>query len=347
MNKKAIAILTGCMLTVTAFTGCAQKQETADTAQKAETTEAEATVEITQDSGEPAEEETTVGIANPWEDITEEEANEIIPKLFKVPDDAQNPGWMKCEELGDPAKNISPLVQLSFKELDMEFTSRAQQGAPEDADIAGLYVEWTVGPEDVTLAGWDMSGKTYRSINDTGYVDLITWYDNELGISYALSVADKDLDGFDIQAVAEQMYKGGDTASGNSSEAPEETEASDGFYGAYLMASDRDKIDTADEWGVMNKIVYKATLKDDKLTACGSMDYRNSRDQDSITVSSDLTHVFTVDDNTAYQMLGGEDGPEVVSKEEFAGYLESLIDTGLFLEIEVNGGVVASASISS
>jgi hypothetical protein len=51
-----------------------------------------------------------------------------------------------------------------------------------------------------------MPGKVYRSINDSGYVDMITWYDMEIGISYSLSVAAKDLDGFDIQAVAEQMY---------------------------------------------------------------------------------------------------------------------------------------------
>ncbi|WP_292213581.1 hypothetical protein [Butyrivibrio sp.] len=35
---------------------------------------------------------------------------------------------------------------------------------------------------------------------------MITWYDVEIGISYSLSTQDKDLDGFDIQAVAEQMY---------------------------------------------------------------------------------------------------------------------------------------------
>ncbi len=66
-----------------------------------------------------------------------------------------------------------------------------------------------MGPEDATLANWGeghMPGKTYRAINETGYVDMITWYDIEIGIAYSLSVAAADLDGFDIQAVAEQMY---------------------------------------------------------------------------------------------------------------------------------------------
>ena len=51
-----------------------------------------------------------------------------------------------------------------------------------------------------------MAGQSYRAITDTEYIDLITWYDVEIGIAYALTVSDADLDGFDIQAIAEQMY---------------------------------------------------------------------------------------------------------------------------------------------
>ena len=59
------------------------------------------------------------------------------------------------------------------------------------------------------MANWGeghMSGKTYRAIDETEYTDLITWYDIEIGIKYSLSVSAPDLDGFDIQAIAEQMY---------------------------------------------------------------------------------------------------------------------------------------------
>ena len=153
-----------------------------------------------------------VGMANPWTEITEEEADRLVARLFKAPEGAEDVIWFKCEELGDKSKNLSPLVQLSFTLNGLPFTARAQQGAPEDADIAGLYVDWTVGPEDATLANWGqgkMAGKTYRSMNDTGYVDLITWYDVEIGIAYSLSTAAADLDGFDIQAIAEQMYAEG------------------------------------------------------------------------------------------------------------------------------------------
>ncbi len=150
-----------------------------------------------------------MGLANPWVEITEEKARELCPRLFKAPEGAREQTWLMCEALGDPANGVEPMVQLSFVLDDMNFTARAQMGVAEDADISGIYTEWTAGPQDVTLANWGeghMAGKTYRSVNDAGYIDLITWYDVEIGIKYSLSVAAADLDGFDIQAVAEQMY---------------------------------------------------------------------------------------------------------------------------------------------
>ncbi len=151
-----------------------------------------------------------VGMANPWVEITEEEANTVCQQLFRTPDGAETQAWMMCEDLADPSNGVDPLIQLSFAQYGMNFTARAQGGVSEDADISGLYTEWTVGPENVTLANWGNTGKKYRAINETGYIDLITWYDPVAGIKYSLSVAAADLDGFDIQAVAEQMYAGED-----------------------------------------------------------------------------------------------------------------------------------------
>ncbi len=186
-----------------------------------------------------------VGMANPWVEITEEEAVTLVDRLFTSPYGAEVQAWLKCESLGDPAKYISPMVQLSFSMQDMNFTARAQQGISEDEDISGIYTEWTEGPEDVTLANWGgghMQGKIYRSVNDTGYIDLITWYDVEIGISYSLSVAAEDLDGFDIQAVAEQMYSEKNEPFGNIPDAPEEIKTGDGVYGATLQSSMKEKI---------------------------------------------------------------------------------------------------------
>lgn len=222
MKRRLLVLTTVMALTAGSLVGCGStdtgSQEPAqEEAAAQESTEAvEAAEATTQESAE---------IANPWVEITEDEAKELCYGLFKAPEGAQVISWMKCEDLGDPDKGIGPMIQLDFTLDNNTFTARAQQGASEDTDIAGNYVEWTVGPEDCTLANWgggNMPGKTYRSINDAGYVDQITWYDIEVGVSYSLSVAAADLDGFDIQAVAEQMYAG-------------EGEAADAMYEDFLQ----------------------------------------------------------------------------------------------------------------
>ena len=71
-----------------------------------------------------------------------------------------------------------------------------------------MYYDWTV-TDDARLATWAgglMQGKTYRYVGENEYADLITWYDIEVSIAYSLSTTAEDLDGFDIQAIAEQMY---------------------------------------------------------------------------------------------------------------------------------------------
>ncbi len=203
MVKHRIAALAGVLvLTVLSINGCQGVKKDSGTSGGNETAEEEV---IETEAGEEPE----VGMGNPWVEITEEEAKNYCDRLFKAPPGAKDQEWLKCEELGDPEKGVQPMIQLSFELDGLYFTARAQQGAAEDADISGLYTEWTAGPDDVTLANWgggNMAGKTCRSVNDSGYIDLITWYDVEIGIKYSLSTASDDLDGFDIQAVAEQMY---------------------------------------------------------------------------------------------------------------------------------------------
>ncbi len=125
---------------------------------------------------------------------------------------------------------------------------------------------------------------------------------------------------------------------------PVEYETADGFMSSFLLASDRDKIDTTNDYGTFYRVVYEASLEGDELTACGSMDYRNSMDQDSIYISSDVKHIFKVDGNTVFQK-GGEVSTDTVSKEEFAELLDIRKDSGMFLGIEIKDGVVATAML--
>lgn len=157
--------------------------------------------------------------------------------------------------------------------------------------------------------------------------------------------------------VAEDSESGAETdeASGSETEAasesaadvPDEVETGDGVYSGYLRASDRNLIGTTNEYGIFYAIVYQAEASDGKIIISGSMDYRNDPAQDPMTVSDDLRHIFTMSDDITYEMRGGEDGAEVVSAEEFAGYLQSLSDSGLYLQVEVLDGKVVTASISA
>ena len=48
-----------------------------------------------------------------------------------------------------------------------------------------------------------------RYVGDTEWADVINWYDFETGAAYSLSTVAPDLDGFDLQAIAEAIYDPG------------------------------------------------------------------------------------------------------------------------------------------
>lgn len=201
---------------------------------------------------------------------------------------------------------------------------------------------------------WDVSSENgkivvlYRSYTGAQiryYVDPVSGdtYVTEL-VPGIIDEEQENGERFNARDYLDGPKQGAGTQTTGSSDAPVEYETADGVMGSFLLASDRDKIDTTNDYGVLYRVVYKATLEGDELTACGSMDYRNSKDQDPITISSDVTHVFKVDDNTVY-LKGGEGGEETVSKEEFAGYLDSRKDSGMYFEVEISGGTVKTAQI--
>ncbi|MBR1471768.1 MAG: hypothetical protein IJ600_09015 [Lachnospiraceae bacterium] len=202
MKKRMLALVTTGVLSLAMLAGCGNSTpaETAPAATEAEATEAP--------KGEGAENPGEVGMANPWHEISEAEANELIPRLFKAPEGAEVLGWSVLEDIADPSGVPGPMVELQYSLDGNIFNARAQVTGDSYDDISGLFYEWTV-KDEATLSNWgfgSMQAKTFRNVNETGMVDLITWYDTEIGISYALSVAAADLEGFDITAVADQMY---------------------------------------------------------------------------------------------------------------------------------------------
>ena len=155
----------------------------------------------TEANGAPAQ------IANPWRDVTEAEAKALCPASFAVPDGAQNAQW-SAMDAGAKASGVpGALVQLSFDLYDNRFTAREQLTGDRDADISGMYYDWTYQTEE-TLKNWTdgtMKCRCFRCIDDSGYADLCAWYDAASGVSYCVSVTAKDLDGFDLLAIAEAL----------------------------------------------------------------------------------------------------------------------------------------------
>ena len=156
---------------------------------------------------EPVQGDAPAQLANPWREVTEAEAKALCPRSFSVPAGAENVVWRVMDSAADPSGVPGALVQLSFELYGMEFTAREQVTGDEELDQSGMYYDWTY-QLDETLKNWadgTMACHTYRHIGEDGYADLCTWYDTELGISYSVSVTAKDLDGFDLLAIAEAL----------------------------------------------------------------------------------------------------------------------------------------------
>ncbi len=202
MKKKfLIPFMVGTM--VLSMTACSNGDSTENTA-----ADAEAITEISKAAMEAASAASSdVSLANPWRDITEDEAYTYITNPISAPEGAENVVWSVMESAADPSGFPGPLVQMTFDLDGNSFTARQQMTGDSEGDISGVYYTWTT-EDECTLANWaegQMPAKTYRYIGDGEYVDLITWFDFELGSAYSLTVTAPDLDGFDIQAVAEQM----------------------------------------------------------------------------------------------------------------------------------------------
>ena len=134
-----------------------------------------------------------------------------------------------------------------------------------------------------------------------------------------------------------------DTASTSFTEAL----ADEGTYwmSGYLRASDKDSAGEPDESGVLQAIIYEAYIEDDILTVKGVTNFRNDKAQDPVGMNDGDEAAFIITDQTIFQMVGGEDGPEDVTKEEFAQYLKDCADSGLLLDIQVTGAQVVVAQI--
>ena len=155
------------------------------------------------------EESGSVGMANPWRDVTEEEAASVVTHLFRVPEGAENVMWSMMdagEAQETEGEEVSPLVQLFFEMDGTQFTARAKQGGDPEEDISGMYYDWDA-TEDIVVGNWNVPGKIYSFMEEGDNAQLCSWRDEDTATSYSLAANGSDLDGLDLTAVAAFMYK--------------------------------------------------------------------------------------------------------------------------------------------
>lgn len=132
----------------------------------------------------------SVGMPNPWDESAD--AALLSDYAFAIPEDASNVIYRK---LGD-------LAEIQF-DLDETHICFRMQETADFTDISGCYYTWEYA-EDVKI-GWN-DGKLYQVQDGENTVELCLWYDILPGEMYSVSAVARDLDGFDLTAVAEQVY---------------------------------------------------------------------------------------------------------------------------------------------
>ena len=143
-----------------------------------------------------APDEPVVGMSNPWTETSAEGLMEALGLGFTVPEGAENVSYYMLEE--------EDLAEMEFDLDGMTYTARIRPAA-EWTDISGMYYEWDNTMEDFTIGhcpAWEG-----RAVAGEGTADLCLWFDIVPGLMYSLStVSEDDLDGFDLTAIAAQVY---------------------------------------------------------------------------------------------------------------------------------------------
>lgn len=177
MKKKNIIALTAILSAVLLLAGCTQMSAPVESIP--------ATPEVTS--------EENIAIANPWSETTLDAIEDNLGIDISIPKDATQTGYRELTE--------EKLYEIDFVYNDLGYTYRLKKTDALE-DISGLYYDWTASVD--TVVG-DYKATDYRAETNDETVDHIIWYDDKDGITHSLSTSAKDLDGFDITAIAEML----------------------------------------------------------------------------------------------------------------------------------------------
>ena len=171
--KKAVVLSAICLMILCA--ACAKKEEPAKEPETAATEEAK------------------VGVPNPMVEVTKDELMEKLGLGFNVPEGAENVKYFIID---------GKMAEMQFVFNTVKINARILPTA-EYEDISGMYYQWQ-NSEKGKVGYSDADIKLYKG--ETESAQIILWYDAAPGLMYSVSATGEDLDGFDIEAIAQQTY---------------------------------------------------------------------------------------------------------------------------------------------
>ncbi len=134
-------------------------------------------------------------MVNPWKETDHEGFMKDLGLDLNVPEGAENVVF----RVNDSEK----LGEMRFRLNGIDFNARIK-GAGSFEDISGMHYTWE--HEEEGSAHWHQE-KLMKGKDGDNTVEVFLWFDVVPGVMYSLSCSAPDLDGFDIIAVAQMVYK--------------------------------------------------------------------------------------------------------------------------------------------
>lgn len=185
LAKKSGMMIAGILAVAISLAGCASKEEAPVSASQETVTSVQevSSVEQKETASEAPKAE--------WRECTEEEAKAVLNPKFAIPEGFELVSWSILDDgAQEGGKAGVPMVQMILSKDMLIYDARAQVTGDEFLNICcAEKPEWSQ-EKDERLSAWgdDKShAKSYvASLGNDQYLNVLTWYDEENGISYSL-----------------------------------------------------------------------------------------------------------------------------------------------------------------
>lgn len=145
--------------------------------------------------GQAPQAEDNTGLPNPLKETDAEGIMQTLGLGFGVPEGA---GEVSYYIINDET------AEMRFTVDTARFTARIKPSA-EFEDISGMYYDWTATDDTRKVQHCNAQNMSYLSETEDD-VMVTLWYDTAPGLMYSLSAVDNDLNGLDLQVLANQIF---------------------------------------------------------------------------------------------------------------------------------------------